>query len=120
MEQDPKTVANQETTEPVAQTVETVEPEETPKKKKKKHHFIRNFFYILSTIIVFLLLANTALAVVNFIQISNDKEPYFFTDVVSTEENGVTKNDYKQGFYHIVEKKEGTNLRYMLKPFFLK
>lgn len=93
--------------------------EEIPTSKKKKRNIVRIFFNIFFTIVIVAILGNAIISVVNFNQLSNEKEPYFFTTVTEEVKDNVTYRYYPQGLFKIIYEQNPENEKWMLKPFFL-
>lgn len=97
---------------------------EVPKKKKKKSVF-RLIFNVIITIISLVILVNAIIGVINFSQISNDKDPYVFTEVEKAETEDKITEVYHQGLFNIIVEKNMKNgllvsEKWSLKPWFLK
>lgn len=95
------------------------------KPRKKKRNVFKIIFNVVLTIFSIVILFNAIVGVVNFSQITNDKDPYIFTEVETiTTEDKVTKI-YHQGLFNIVVEKDMKNglvarEKLSLRPWFLK
>lgn len=101
------------------------EPEVERRPRKKKRNIVKIIFNVILTIFSLVILFNAIVGVVNFSQISNDKDPYIFTEVeTTTSEDKITKV-YHQGLFNIIVEKNMKNglvasEKWSLKPWFLK
>ena len=117
-----QTAQSVESIQPVQPNVEEQKFEE-PKETNKKNGVRKFFKFIFNTIITIILLVvvlNSVVGVLDMQKLNNGEDPLWYTDIETTNENGVNKTTYKIGLYVIEKVQDSEKTKMILKPYFLK